>query len=122
MEPGEYLYIIGLGTPADFEAGRGSLYYIEDKNGETALPVFTTPERLESFVGANLTTPEAYMQMLESLGARAETHAPPMATNKYTIMPVNNDGLALAAQMMHADYLVRDPRPGNEQEILRLTE
>jgi hypothetical protein len=37
----------------------GSLYLIEDRNGEIALPIFTTPEGVQSFVDANFGTPEA---------------------------------------------------------------
>jgi hypothetical protein len=119
-EQGEYVYIIGLGSQADWDSGRGSLYCIEDKNGETVLPVFTTPERLKAYGRANFDTPEAYMQMLESLGANVDTHAPPLQAGRYIIMPVDNKALALAAATIDADYLLRDPRPGTEQEILRL--
>ena len=120
MESGERVYIIGVGNSADWEAGRGSLYFIEDRNGERALPVFNTPELLEDFVRSNFDTPEAYIQMLEGLGANAEAHAPPVAAGRYIIMPVDNEGLALAASSIDADYLVRDPRPGVEQEVMRL--
>jgi hypothetical protein len=119
-ETGELHYIIGVGSPEDWEASRGSLYYIEDKSGEKALPVFTTQERLVKFVEANFGTPEAYMQMLESLGANAQTHAPALREHRYTVMPVTWEGLTLAAFNMDADYLIRDPRPGGEQEILRV--
>ena len=43
MKQGEYLYVIGVGNSEDWEAGRGSFYCTEDRNGEKALPVFTTP-------------------------------------------------------------------------------
>ena len=46
-------YVIGLGDQEDWEAGRGSLYWIEDPNGEHALPVFTTPEGASSYWKAN---------------------------------------------------------------------
>jgi hypothetical protein len=48
MEQGDHLHLIGVGTSEDWAAGRGSLYYIEDKNGEKCLPLFTTPERAAS--------------------------------------------------------------------------
>jgi hypothetical protein len=119
-EQGEYFYIIGLGNSEDWEAGRGSLYYIEDKEGETALPVFTTPERLGEYVQANFGTPEAYMQMLESLTPNVDTHVAPLEAGRHVCMPVNAEGLAMAADTIDADYLVRDPRWGSEQEILGL--
>ena len=46
MEQGDHLHLIGVGNSEDWAAGRGSLYYIEDNNGEKCLPVFTTPERV----------------------------------------------------------------------------
>ena len=42
-------YVVGLGDREDWEAGRGSLYWILDRNGEHALPVFTTSERALSY-------------------------------------------------------------------------
>jgi hypothetical protein len=76
MQPGEpTLHVIGVGNKEDWEAGRGSLYYIEDRKRETALPVFTTAEKAGAFVQANFDRPEAHMQMLESLGV---SHAPPV--------------------------------------------
>ncbi len=120
MEQGEYVYIIGIGSPEDWDAGRGSLHYIEDKNGEKALPIFTAPEGAKEFASKYLETPEAYMQMLESLGANVETHAPPLAGDRHTFMPVNIDTLAITAATIDADYLICDPRPGAQQEVLRL--
>jgi hypothetical protein len=49
METEEHLHVIGMGSAADWEAGRGSFYYIEDKNGEKCIPVFTSPERADRF-------------------------------------------------------------------------
>ena len=45
MEQGEYLHVIGLGNVEDWEVERGSLYYVEDRNGEICVLVFTIPER-----------------------------------------------------------------------------
>ncbi len=119
METVEYLHIIGMGSEADWEAGRGSLYYIEDNNDGRALPVFTTSELANDFIQTNFSTPEAHMQMLESVGA---SHAAPLTAGQFMIMPVRNEGLAKAAAMVDADYLLRDIRPGeDEQEIMRLT-
>ena len=117
MEQGEYLYIIGLGTPADWQEGRGSLYYIEDKNGEKAIPVFTTADRAGGYVEANLGGTKAHMEMLESIGV---THAPPLTAARFVLMPLNADGIARAALMVEADYLIRDPRPGYQQETMRV--
>jgi hypothetical protein len=35
-------------------------------------------------------------------------------------MPLTHEGVALAAYRVDADYLIRDPRPGADQEILRV--
>jgi hypothetical protein len=37
MEQGDHLHLIGVGNLEDWAAGRGSLYYMEDKNGEKCL-------------------------------------------------------------------------------------
>ncbi len=118
MEQSGYLYVIGVGGREDWEAGRGSMYWIEDRKGEKALPVFTTSERVERFVQANFSTPKAHMEMLESVGL---PHAPALTAGRFMVMPLDNDGVARVAAMVGADYLIRDPRPGAEQEILRFT-
>ena len=38
-----HLYVIGVDDVEDWQAGRGSIYYFEDRNSEKALPVFSTP-------------------------------------------------------------------------------
>lgn len=117
MNQGEYLHILGLGTQEDWSAGRGSLYYIEDKNGEKAMPVFTKAERANDYAKANFRSPEAHLQMLESVRV---THAPPLTAGRFSIMPLDEEGVAIAALMVGADYLIRDPRPGYQQEIMRV--
>jgi hypothetical protein len=110
-------YVIGVGGTEDWEAGRGSLYHIEDRNGEKALPVFSAPEKAEEYGRANFDAPEAHMQMLETLPA---SHVAPLTASRFIVMPLYREGLAKAALLVDADYLVRDPRPGREQEIMRV--
>ena len=117
MDQGEYLHVIGVGAAADWEAGRGSLYYIEDKSGEKAMPTFTSAARAESYIKANLSGVEAHMQMLEGIGV---THAPPLTEGRFVILPLDAEGVAWAALMVEADYLIRDPRPGYQQETIRV--
>src|SRR5215212_255262 len=117
METEEHLHVIGMGSEADWEAGRGSFYYIEDKNGEKCIPVFTSPERADRFAQANFDNPEAPLQMLESIGV---VHAPALTSGRFIVMPLRAEGLARAAAMVEADYLVRDPRPGDQQDIMRV--
>ena|SRR5215203_6306128 len=112
-----YHYMIGVGAPADWEAGKGSLYYIEDKNGEKGMPVFTTGERARARARANFESAEAHMQMFESIPV---SHIPPLTEGRFVIMPLEREGVAKAALMADVDYLIRDPRPGDQQEILRL--
>jgi hypothetical protein len=83
--------------------GRGSLYYIEDKDGSMVLPVFTSPERAQGHVRSYLEAPEAHMKMLESLGATAELHARPLTQGRFIVMPLDNQTLAKAAAAMRAD-------------------
>jgi len=111
-----YLHIIGVGSTEDWDAGRGSIYYIEDRRGETCLPVFTTPERAQWWVSANFNAPEAHMAMLESVGAG---YAEPLTEGQFIVMPVDSNSVAKAAAIVDADYLLRDPRPGEQQEVLR---
>jgi hypothetical protein len=118
MEESGYLCVIGVGSRENWEAGRGSFYYVEDRNGEKALPVFTTPERVESFTHANFDTPKAHMEMLESIGL---SQAPDLTAGRFVVMSFDNAGIAEVAATVEADYLIRDPRPGTEQEILRFT-
>jgi hypothetical protein len=110
-------YIIGVGDQRDWEAGRGSLYYIEDKNGEKCVPVFTTVEGVEGYIAANFDLPEAHMDMMESM---PESHIRPLTEGRFIIIPLPSEQVIGAAGMVGADYLVRDPRPGSEQEIMRL--
>jgi hypothetical protein len=113
----EILYVIGIGSVADWEAGRGSLYWIEASNGEHALPVFTTRERAHEHWEAHLSETSARLQMVDSMPM---THQGPVLENQMTILPLRVEDLALAAEQVEADYLIRDPRPGSEQETLRL--
>jgi hypothetical protein len=111
-------HIIGLGTSEDWEAGRGSLYYIEDKNGETCVPVFTSVERVQEYIATNFGDPKAHMDMLESL---PPSHTTPLTEGRFIFMPFDAARRLLeAAAIVGADYLLRDPRPGSEQEIMRL--
>ena len=118
MDQSEYLHVIGIGGPEDWEAGRGSFYYIEDKTSETALPVFTTGEAAKAHVEANFHIPKAHMEMLESAPL---SHVGPLTEGRWVIMPLDREGVARVAALLDADYLVRDPRPGKEQEILRFS-
>jgi hypothetical protein len=48
------------------------------------------------------------------------THQGPLLQNRITLLPLDEMGVAKAAASVEADYLIRDLRPGAEQEILRL--
>jgi hypothetical protein len=113
----ENLHVIGLGNVEDWQAGKGSIYYIEDPNGEKAMPVFTTPEKVKQYVSANFDAPNAHMDMLESV---PESHVEPLTEGRFIVMPLDAEGVAQAAAMVGAAYLIRDPRPGDQQQILRL--
>ena len=109
------------GAPALYErretyGARGSIYYIEDRNSEKRMPVFTSPELAGRYVETNLHSPEAHMGMLESIGV---SHAEPLTEGRFVIMPLDAAGVAMAAEAVAADYLVRDLRPGEHQEVLR---
>jgi hypothetical protein len=118
-EQEEYQYILALGSPTDWDAGKGSLYYIEDKNGEKALPVFTTVERAEEFAQTNFESAEAHMQMFESVPV---SHIPPLTEGRFIVMRLGIEDVAEVAAKADVDYLIRDIRVGDQQEILRLKE
>ena len=71
-------YVIGLGDQEDWEAGRGSLYWILAPNGEHALPVFTTPEGASSYWKANSGVRER-LQMADT--TTTPTHQGPLLQN-----------------------------------------
>ncbi len=50
----ELLHIIAMGHEEDWKRGLGSLFYIEDKHGESAYPVFTAAELADKFVQARV--------------------------------------------------------------------
>ena len=118
MEQGHILYVIGVGDFEDWQAGGGSIYYIEDRKGERALPVFSTPEGANQYRRANFGTPRPPLDILKSV--RRE-HVRPLSEGRFIVMPLDAEGLARAATAVGADYAILDPRPGDEQEILRLT-
>jgi hypothetical protein len=109
-------YVIGLGDREDWDAGRGSLYWIEAPNGEHALPVFTTPEGARSHWRAN----SGVRERIQMADTTPMTHQGPLLENRITLLHLDERGVALAAARVRADYLIRDPRPGAVQEILRL--
>ena len=121
MTDDKFMYIIGVGSSRDWDRGNGSLYWIEDKNGERCLPAFTTPEGAEKHAEANFNSPESHMQMLESAAASGgPKHVATLTRGRYIIMPVSHELLIEWALRMGVDYIQRDVRPGSEQEILRL--
>src|SRR5215211_6936549 len=99
----KYQYIIVVGDLTDWEAGRGSLYLIENRNGEKALPVFTTGERAELFVRANLESAQAHMQVFESLPF---SHIPPLTEGRFEIVPLQTKEVAETALEADVDYLI----------------
>lgn len=116
MEQGKYLHVIGVGNPQDWEAGRGCVYYVEDRNGEICIPVFTTPERASGYIDTTLQSPEAHIGMLGSVPV---SHLNPLMEGRFVVLPLDAQGLGKWAAAVSADYLVRDLHPGEVQEMLR---
>jgi hypothetical protein len=112
----EMLYVIGLGGLEDWDAGRGSLYWILDSRGKHALPVFTTPGKARDYWEAN----SGVRERLEMADSAPVTHQGPLLQNRFILMPLAHESLVMAAAKVKANYLVRDPRPGTEQEVLWL--
>ena len=117
-EQSGYYYLIGVGDQKDWEEGRGHIHYIEDRNKERCIPVFTTPEGAQRHIEKNFWQTEAHLDMLESAGQDPSA----LTAGRFILMTVDTETLANAAASVDADYLMRDPRPGWNQEILRLRE
>ena len=107
MSDDERYYIIGCGGVKDWDEGRGSLYWIQDRNGGRALPMFTSQEKVEAFMEATFNSPRAHMEMLESVASI--THVNPLTEGRFSIFPLREEGVATAAELIEADYIVRDP-------------
>jgi hypothetical protein len=116
-EQNEYFYVVGVGGSEDWEADRGSLHWIEADNGERVMLVFTSPEKAEAYVRANLHSPQAHMQMLEGL---LISHVPPLTEGRLSVLRLDAHTLIEMALSIDITCLVRDPRPGAQQEIIRL--
>jgi hypothetical protein len=50
------------------------------------------------------------------------SHIPPLTEGRFMVMPLGIENVAKAEAMADADYLIRDIRVGDQQEILRLKE
>ena len=112
----EHLYIIAIGSEEDWRAGHRSAYCIEDGGGERALPVFTTLEGAERYINENFSNLDAYMQTFESA---VKQRTVPLVAKRFTAMQLDTPRVAEIAVAVEADYLLRDPQPGPEQEVLR---
>jgi|SRR5215216_6628058 len=115
-EPDSY-WICFCGDERDFEAGRGSLHYVDDRWGKRCLIIFSTRKKAERFIDTNLGAPKAHMEMLES--ARV-SHLAPLTAGRFSVAKVDNEDIIELALEAGIDYLQRDIRPGKQQEVLRL--
>ncbi len=93
------------------------LHYFVDTDDEKVIPVFTSHEHLEEYVRANLNTAEGHLDMMEG-GDLTRARALSEGRFKGVLMDVSN--IAELAVDMEADWLMRDPRPGEQQEVLRI--
>jgi hypothetical protein len=93
------------------------LHYFVDTDDEKVIPVFTSHERLEDYVRTDLNTPEGHLDMMEG-GDLTRARALSEGRFKGVLMDVND--IAELAVEMEADWLMRDPRPGEEQDVWRV--
>jgi hypothetical protein len=118
MQQGEHLYVISVGDTADWQVGRGGLYYTLDDNGEKGVPVFSELQRAERYVEANIVDPDAHLG--HRLGGAAADYVRALAEGRFALKRLEAEQVAQAAASVGADYLIRDARPGQQQEIVRL--
>jgi hypothetical protein len=116
LEPGEKVYAIGVGDAEDVKAERASLYYVEGEHGEKGLPVFTSREKLFGYVEDNFHTPEAHLSFLDRIDLKG---VEPLTEGRFSAVTLDSMGVASVVASIEADYIIRDPRPGDQQEILR---
>jgi len=110
-------WICFAGWEQDFEEGCAGLHYVEDWRGERCLLVFSTRGKAEKFAEKNFNTPQAHMMMMETL---PESHQAPLTGGRFGVGQLDNKDIIEAALDAGIDYLVRDLRPGTEQEVIRL--
>ena len=119
MKRAELLYVISVGDPADRQAGRGGLYYVLDDNGEKGVPVFSELERAERYVETKVLDPDAHLE--HKLGDAAPDHVGALAEGRLAIERLEFAQVDQAAASVGADYLIRDPRSGQQEaEIVRI--
>ncbi len=93
------------------------LHYFVDTDDEKVIPVFTSPERLEVYVRTALDTPEGHLDMMEGGDLR---RARALTEGHFEGVLMDANDIAELAVEMEADWLMRDPRPGEEQEVWRV--
>jgi|SRR5215212_2471485 len=119
MQQGEHLYAISVGDPTDLQVGGGSLYYILDDSGEKGLPVFSDLRHAERYVEANVLDPDAHLAY--RMGGAAPDHVRALAEGRFALKRLEAEQVPQAVASVGADYLIRDARPGQQQEeIVRL--
>ena len=118
MAANERLWAIILGDSIEREDVDGlDLHYFVDTDDEKVIPVFTSPERLEEYVRTNLDTPEGHMDMMEGGDL---TRARALSEGRFAGVLMDVNDIAELAVYIEADWLVRDLRPGEEQEAWRV--
>jgi hypothetical protein len=117
MPGSERLYLICVGTADDWvERSGGGVYYFVAA-GEKYIPVFTTLERAKRYMAAKLQEPGAHLDLLESGGVE---NAAAVTAGDFSSLEMDIELVAELAADMDADWLIRDPRPGDQQEVLRV--
>ena len=109
MEPEQNLHVIVL---LDAEGRETGLYYIEDRDGEKALPVFTTAGRVEDYLRAIFERrtephPSAIVDIMR------ESQAPALTEGRFVVTTLGADALEEARAAVGAEYVIWDPPPGD---------
>jgi hypothetical protein len=120
MDENEALWVINVGS----SRGKGEKleihvhYYIE-ADGEKVMPVFSTQEKAADFTRTNLReNVKAHMDLLESSGDLESVQA--LTEGHFTALRVTVSSIMGVAAQLGVDALIRDPRPGDEQELIRV--
>lgn len=114
------VFIIVLDLTDDRGTGRAGYYYIEDGNGLRALPIFTSGEGVIRYAQTNSAALGDQMDTMEDLPTG---HTGKLTDGRFVVLElVYPEELAEVMEEVEPDYLVRNPMPGERQEVMLLSD
>jgi len=116
----ETLWVINVGSSV--EQGENlqlRVHYYIEANGQKVMPVFSTREKAADYTHTDLReNVRAHMDMLEVSGDLEAVRA--LTEGHFTGLRITVSSIMEVAVQLEVDTLVRDPRPGGEQEFIQV--